>query len=516
MKRLFRLSKWLHKYVGLVLLLFLSWMSLSGVLMNHPRLISGLSVPSWLIPPQYQPENWNRNMLTDLVFSELDHRLAFAGGKPGVWISKDGGRNFESYNKGLPESLFYRRVRDLFLWETDSQVLLLASTDGGLYLRAVGDDRWRQVELEDDVEPVRKVVTADDRLIVAAESGFYVSNLPPRADSFTAVETQRMEPEPRITLVQLFFDLHYGKAWGLAGLLIFDFVGLTLFFLCVSAFYTWYFPWQARKNRKSWLLTNKSTKRAFKTMFHYHLQLGIWIAIVLLVIGGTGLFMRPPLLAAIAEGSIPRTAYPGFLSDNPWEEKIRNVLHDPVDGSIVVQASDGLWVGPDALDEPFRPHHLEVPIFVMGATVMEPSPDGYLVGSFSGIFKWLRRTGTAIDLETGETASGSASMRPADLMVTSYFETPAGEAYVAAFDQGLVALTDGDRETRFEQPAELAETYRMPLWNYLFEIHNGRFFKDLLGEWHLLIIPLGSLLFILITLTGIYDWLFLKLFRARS
>lgn len=56
----------------------------------------------------------------------------------------------------------------------------------------------------------------------------------------------------------------------------------------------------------------------------------------------------------------------------------------------------------------------------------------------------------------------------------------------------------------------------MPLWNYLFEIHNGRFFKDLVGDWYLLIIPLGSLLFILITLSGVYDWLYLRVLRKRS
>ncbi len=513
MKRLFRLSRWIHKYVGLLLLLFLAWMSLSGVLMNHPHLISGFSVPAWLTPPQYRPENWNRNMMTDLVFSRDRPEIAFAAGKTGVWITTDGGYHFEPYNDGLPESLFYRKTRDLFLWEADGLAILFAATDGGLYMRTIDAGQWESVALGDKPDPVRKVLAYGDRLVVAAESAFYVSGLPPTRNSFVLTHTGREEIEPRVTLVQLFFDLHYGKAWGLAGLLLFDFVGLTLFFLCVSAFYTWYFPWQAKRNRKSWLLTNKTTKRAFKTMFHYHLQLGIWIAAVLLIIGGTGLFMRPPLLAVIADGSIPRTAYPGFLDDNPWKEKIRNVLHDPVDRSIIVQASDGLWIGRDSLDKPFRRHHLDVPIFVMGATVLEPAPDGYLVGSFSGLFQWLRSNGASIDLETGQTVSGSMSMRPANLMVTGYFETPAGESFVSTFEQGVVPIDGSETVGRFEQPAELGDSFRMPLWNYLFEIHNGRFFKDLVGTWHLLIIPLGSLLFILITLTGIYDWLYLKLSR---
>ena len=237
---------------------------------------------------------------------------------------------------------------------------------------------------------------------------------------------------------------------------------------------------------------------------------------MLLLIGGTGLFMRPPLLAVIAGGSIPKAAYPGFLSDNPWEEKIRNVLHDESESSIVVQASDGLWIGADTLDTPFERHHLDVPIFVMGATVMEPRSDGYLIGSFSGIFEWLRDSGSAIDLDSGEPVSGSASMRPADLMVTGYFETPNGEPHIVTFEQGVLPLDDRDSSSRFQQPPELGDDYRMPLWNYLFEIHNGRFFKDLVGGWNMLIIPLGSLLFLLVTLSGIYDWLFLRVFRRAS
>jgi hypothetical protein len=47
---------------------------------------------------------------------------------------------------------------------------------------------------------------------------------------------------------------------------------------------------------------------------------------------------------------------------------------------------------------------------------------------------------------------------------------------------------------------------RMPLWNWLFELHNGGIFRDLIGGGHALIIPLGALAFLLITITGVIDW----------
>ena len=59
-------------------------------------------------------------------------------------------------------------------------------------------------------------------------------------------------------------------------------------------------------------------------------------------------------------------------------------------------------------------------------------------------------------------------------------------------------------------PKALTRNLRVPLWNYVFEIHNGRFFKDAIGGLYILIIPLGSALLVLITLSGIYDWVYLK------
>ena len=515
MRSLFRASKWLHKWLGLLLLLFLAWMSLTGVMMNHPGLIAGFTVPGWLIPPQYDYENWNRNALTDLVFSPSNPDVAWAAGKPGVWITRDGGAGFEPFMEGLPTSGYYRKTRDLLLVEHDGRELLLAGCDGGLFLRDVAEGSWREVDLAQRRQGVRRVITTGENVLVATDSRLFRSSLPPTPDSFREVPVTRDEPQARISLVRLFFDLHYGKAWGIVGVLLFDAVGLILFFLCVSAFYTWYFPWQSRRNRESRLLTRPTTRRLFKTMFRYHLKLGIWISAVLLIIGGTGLFMRPPLLAAIVDGSIPRSAYPGLLPDNPWDGKIRNLLYDDASDTLLIDATDGVWAADGDLTEPFRPHELEAPIFVMGATVFETDADrGYLVGSFSGLFSTPRGGGTSVDLITGEEVSGPASLRPGDHMVTGFFRTPGGERYVSTFEQGLLRLRDGSTETPFAMPPEL-EAAGMPLWNYLFEIHNGRFFADVLGAWHLLIIPLGSLLFLVITISGVYDWIWLKVLRPR-
>jgi len=510
----FRASRWVHKYIGLGLILFMIWMSVSGILMNHPRLISGVSVPAWLLPPQYVTQNWNRSALINLVYSPSNPQIAYAAGKLGIYKSEDGARTFRSMMDGLPDSWYYRKTRHLLLLEDLN--LLLAATDGGLYVCDPREEKWRHVPLGAADEKVVKVIEVKENLVAVTPSHVYVSPKPPAELRFTPASLKRAGYTNRISLVKLFFDLHDGKVWGLTGKLLFDLTGLILIFLSVSAFYAWYFPWQRRRQKNSVLLANPHSRKVFKFLFKYHLKIGIWIAVILLVIGGTGLFMRPPLLVALAGRSIPAGAYPGFLENNPWLEKIQNALYDAVEDKFVLQCTDGFWASSADFSAPFRKTALPAPVFVMGATVFEPyGTGGFLVGSFSGIYHVERATGKSIDLLTNQEAADVSAIRPAEFMVTGYFTTPDGEAFITTHKQGLVPLGAAERGDRFNMPEAMRANIRMPLWNYLFEIHNGRFFQDLVGKYYILILPLGSLLFLLITLTGIYDWLFQNVLRKR-
>jgi hypothetical protein len=515
-KRAFAISKWLHKYLGLVLILFLTWMSLSGVLMNHPDLISGISVPGWMVPGQYHIRNWNRSALVALQFSRKDPDIAFAAGNEGVWKTDDGGKTFTAMPVGFSASPYYRKTRSLLLLQEKTD-LLFAGTDEGLYVCDPREEKWHRLRLGKTKEPVKKILQIRNQLLVFTSSHAYLSPLPPSPTRFTQIDLPREDEVNTVSLVKLFFDLHYGKAWGLPGLLLFDATGLIVLFLSTSAFYTWYFPWKRKRLKKeSKLLTSTIGRKVFKTMFKYHLKFGIWIAAVLLIIGGTGLFMRPPLLAALVNGEIPADYYPGFLPDNPWLEKIQNALYDAVEDRIIIQTTDGFWIAPADFSEPFQKEELNVPVFVMGSTVFEPyGTGGFLVGSFNGIFHLERATGNPIDLFSNELASNVSGLRPAERMVTGYFRTPRGEEFITAHGQGLLPVGNARLEGRFEMPGEITKAFRMPLWNYLFEIHNGRFFREWIGNWYILIVPLGSLLFVLITLTGVYDWLHLNLFRKH-
>ncbi len=517
MTNLLKISKWLHKYIGLFLLVFLLWMSVSGVLLNHRDLISGFSVPGWLVPPQYDISNWNRSALTTVIFSGQHPSLAFGSGKQGIWKSSDAGRTFQPFMDGLPDSRYYRKTAHMLLMTADSgDEWLLAGTNRGLYERALNHGSWRQISLGSEIKPVKKILHIDHQVVVLTESRAYSSGANPGELRFEPARFTRDVQNSSVSLIDLFFHLHDGRIWGLPGKLLFDAVGLILFFLSLSAFYSWYYPWKRRREKTNGVRTNPGVlRRAFKWFLKYHLKLGIWTAAILLIIGGTGIFMRPPLLAALADGKISGKWYPGMLPDNPWHEKIHNALYDSVEHRIVVDAKDGMWAGPADFSGPFREIELPVPIFIMGATVFEPKgTGGYLVGSFGGIYYYDRAAHKSVDVFTGRKVEFASALRPAKLMVTGYFETPHGEPFVTTHREGLLPLGKTRRNNRFALPDEMTSGFRMPLWNFLFEIHNGRIFEHFIGSWYILLAPLGAFLFVLITLSGVVDWLYLKFRHA--
>ncbi|MCP4655195.1 MAG: PepSY domain-containing protein [bacterium] len=522
MRWLFRKSKWLHKFLGLLLIVYGALMGASGILVNHPSWIRALSVPRWLTPEQYQLRDWNRGALVELVFAPDDPETAYAAGSEGVWKTRDGGRTFLPLDLGFPSSAVDRQTNALLLTERPAE-RLFAGTEAGMFVYDSMARRWSPVPLGDTSHPVRTLLAVDERILVFTDSHVY--ECPPEAPSeprcrlVPARRVPRGGETKRASLVLFFFDLHSGALLGLPGQLLFDVVGMIIVLLSFSAFYLWYYPRKRRRERaRSGRAKRSATAQGFfRFLFNYHLKIGIWVSPILLLMAGTGLFMRPPMLIALAQGAIPAAWYPGLPPADSWEERIHRATFDPVRERILIEATDGFWSGPADFSAPFEPVELPIPIHVMGSSLLMPYGDGeILAGSFSGVFHLEPDNERITDLMTGQEAGEVSTMRLAEHMVTGYFKTPAEEEFVTTFRGGLVPLGDAEPAGRFKMPSAMQDRYRMPLWNYMFELHNARFFRDWIGQWYLLIPPLGSLLFLMLTVTGGYDWLYLRLLQRRS
>ena len=136
-----------------MLILFLIWMSASGILLNHPDWIAGFSVPAKFIPDSYIPDNWNRSSMIGMVFSQNDTNVVYAYGKQGIWQSQDGGYTFSRFEDNFETSLYYKKTK--YLYESNDYVL--AATDGGLYCNNFKNTFWQKVKLGLDREAVRKI-----------------------------------------------------------------------------------------------------------------------------------------------------------------------------------------------------------------------------------------------------------------------------------------------------------------------------------------------------------------------
>lgn len=489
-------------------------MSISGVLLNHPEILKNLSVPKWFVPEHYHPDNWNRKTLKGIIYSGEGRDTLIVYGNQGIYRSTDNGTQFSPFMAGeFPTAAWKRRTNHLFF--NKQLQLLLAATNDGLFRYDFEHSAWQKVTIPDKSVPIVKIIRAEDTLALISKSCFYVSRLDTNL-TFTKHVPLKTTEDEYISLIQVFLELHDGSIWGLPGKLLWDAVGVVLLFLCISAFYIWYYPkkWK-RQYKKNNGLVPRSNKKSWHFFFRNHKKLGWYTAVVLVVIFFTGTFLRPPLMIIIAKGKLPEKYYPSIKDSNPWEKKIRNALYDSMNKQIVLDCTDGIWAGNLAENEPFRKKQLPVRIFAMGATVFEEEKPGtWLVGSFGGLERFNVTEQNAISVL--QSSSPAQPGRPASTLVNGYIIAPDGAEYILGHYKGICD-TEGNRiSNALVMPEQIKKQYRMPFWNFLFELHNGRIFKGVLGSFYILVIPVGGIVGLLILLSGIFDYWFIKLKNKRD
>lgn len=502
---LLKKSRWLHKYFGLVLLLFLAWMSISGVLLNHPNIIKNIGVNKSLIPDSYIPNNWNRSTLKNILYTKnikQDSLLLY--GNEGIFISSAKANIIKPYMRGdFPTSPRLKRTNHL--WADTINNRILAATNNGLYVCWANKYKWEKIPLHDNNEPIVKILALPHSLVLVSKSAFYVSEYT-KTLSFKKVVPNKKETEQNVSLITIFFALHDGSIWGLPGKIIWDIAGIIFFFLCVSAFYVWYYPkkWKRKYKRKK-KKTSTSEKTKHKFFLKYHKKLGWYASIILLIIVITGMFLRPPLIMAIFKAHINKKWYPAIKNPNPWHHKIRNALYDSQSYKIVLDCSDGIWAGNLQNNITFEKQNIPISVFAMGATVFEEEkPNTWLVGSFGGLSRYNTLTQKSESVLQIKKTKGRGM--PGSLLVTGYIKAPNGENYVLGHYKGLCNLKGNEQTNAIKMPNSIKQNYKMPFWNFLFEIHNARIFKSILGGFYMLVIPLGGLLSLLILLSGIFDY----------
>jgi len=55
-------------------------------------------------------------------------------------------------------------------------------------------------------------------------------------------------------------------------------------------------------------------------------------------------------------------------------------------------------------------------------------------------------------------------------------------------------------------PSTVADAFKFPLWNLAQEIHTGRIFSFMLGDFYILVVPLTGIFLVVVVLSGFMMW----------
>ncbi len=585
-----------HRWLGLVLSVFMLVFCVSGIILNHREAFSGCEVSRKWLPASYHIKNFNNGVVKGTVVKNqktasdsTEQSLAveknpsvhanssespdsvLAYGCAGVFLTDSQLSTWQDFNRGLPASIDERNVRHI-----------VKAKDGSLWCAALRDvyrydensHRWKKVELPGNEERIMDVALGKNSIQVVALTRSRIFEITPIASNIDVSESPsslvssakggvsekspdifekksggfsekvgtflgkyRVEAkiipapknyEPKTTLFKLVWHLHSGEFFGLPGKLVVDAIALVLIVLSITGILLFILPYGIRRAKKvkseerrvkNSLAAKNRMKRLGKQFawnMKWHNKIGYVTIVLTLWIAITGMCLRPPLMVPLVLSKLPQTV---GEDGNVWQDKLRAIRWDAVQGDWLVSTSDGFLRG----DEDFAKVPKMLPadecpkLSPMGVTVWESDgKGGWIVGSFRGIYRWNpvnHSSNQILDYFTGKPSVETSMISISDNLVCGYSEDfLGGKPLVFDFAKGVedakgqaVALCNDEPKTsRNEESMSdlICETAPMSLWNVALELHVGRCYSPFLGPLSDLFVFLSGLLITLVLLSG--------------
>lgn len=487
-----KIARKLHQWPGLILAFFLILFSVSGIVMNHRHTFSGVDIPRKWLPESYHYNNWN---LASARGSFTDHNgQRYLYGNAGIWKTDSLFSEFQPFHQGIPSSADHRKTYAMAGYQNK----LYAATHFGLYV-CDNNKEWKSVELPVEELRIADIITIDTSLYVMTRS-----HLLRKASEKEEYEVVSL-PQPaglvrEMSLFKTLWNIHSGEFFGLPGKLFVDLMGIVTIILSVTGIIFFINP-HLRKHIK--IYKKHVTRRLNRYSMHYHNRLGRYLFVIIGLIGLTGMFLRPPLLIPIANTNVPIIPYTHYDTPNPWYDKLRALMFDEDKDEVLIATTEGMYrIAPDFSSEIKRFRHQPV-VSVMGITAFEQiAPGDYLVGSFSGLYRWIPDKNYLVDLISRRPAMASSSLgNPVGATAVAGFAVDGDDnPYLFDYDRGAGVL--GHSRRFGEMPGVLTEEGTMSLWNVSLEIHTGRIYASILGDFYILIVPLAGLTTIMVVISG--------------
>lgn len=496
MKTLRKYHKWPSLFIGFFLLLF----ALSGIVMNHRDWFSPLNFSRQLLPPVYHYNNWNLAAIKGSI--ELNDSTILVYGNIGIYKTDKKFTHYTNFNSGLGNGMDDRKIFTM-LQSTSGEIF--AGTLFGLRRYNPSSKAWEEVELPGRKSRVVKIAQSSDTIFVLTRSHLYTFiDGKIGWNTFTEITIPKAaNDDGKAGLFKTLWIVHSGELLGLPGKIIVDLVGLIVIFITLSGFYYTLVPSLARRSGEQ---LKKKLKRANRLSINWHNKLGVYALIFLLITTLTGMFLRPPLLIPIAYARV--NPIPGSILDNvnPWNDKLRDMLIDNTTGHVVLSTSEGFYKFAPGKSQKSAAYPVQPEVSVMGITVFEHLADNELmVGSFSGLYKWNLTDNTINDYITGAPAQIISRGNPFGAVAVSGIIMDGNKpAAMVDYDAGWMPLNHSRLKPKM--PKNISKL-PISLWNFALEVHTGRIFSVILGDFYILYVPLMGLTTLLILITGIWLWL---------
>lgn len=464
-----------HRWFGLVLTFFILMFCLSGLVLNHPKLLGGANVSRTLLPKSYRYDRWNQGLLRGTLRSG-DSVLIYGNG--GIWRTDSMGRTLVAYSRGLPTSMEHRNIRGLV--RTEGGALFAAAT-WGLYSYDHASESWVRRPLTTiHGERISDITARGDSLVITGRSHIYLS-LPPY-DTYTPMRIATPEGyDRRVSLFRTIWLLHSGELFGIVGKLVVDAIAIVLIFLSITGLVYWFIP----------LFSRKSHAHTRAWLYKWHNTIGKMTILLTLFLSITGWFLRPPALILVARAKVMPVPFSVLASDNPWQDMLRMLRYDSYQGDWVLYSSAGYY-SLTALDAiPIKTTE-QPPTSVMGLNVTQQDELGrWVLGSFSGMCVWDRRRGTVTDYFTGKPVEHQQGRPVGFHVIAGYSDDIDGGNIVVEYDRGT---------NRIAMPESL-RYLPMSLKALSLEIHTGRIYT-FFGEAGILYIFVVGLAMVWVLWTG--------------
>ena len=519
-----------HRWFGLVLSVFMLVFCVSGIILNHRQLFAGCEVSRSLMPSAYHIKDFNNGIIKGSL--KINHRICkipvdaipasddsiLAYGYGGVWLTDAEMKIWKDFNKGLPQNVDGRNIRNI-----------VQTKDGEIWCAAMMDvyrfdgKEWKMFPLADNEERIADITLSKDSasIIAMTRSAVYeisgkktdAANEKRDAISEKTSVTRKIigQPEgfvPEVTLFKTVWNLHSGAFFGLAGRLVVDAIAIVLIILSITGIILFILPYRIRRQKR--LQAKEKMQKLGKQMVFnakWHNKLGYTTIILTLWLAITGMCLRPPLMIPLAMNKTTEKVKNG----NVWHDKLRAIRWDAAEGNWLVSTSEGfLRVDEHFCQKPVLLDKKQSPkISPMGVNVFESDgKGGWLIGSFSGMFRWNPEKNLIVDYFTGKANQGKSMIPISNHLVSGYSKDFFGGKEVV-FDYSKGASLDETENLRNAEPKsfpastpEVLSAIPMSLWNVALELHVGRCYSPFLGPLSDLFVFISGLLITLVLLSG--------------